>query len=819
VAIRTRLFGRDHDVARVAANLTRTGRCTIIGPGGVGKSSVAREVTRVGTDRPVVWVDAERFDHLDAVLDELLRQLELERFPGESPGEAIGAGVAGTSAMIVIDGVEHVGDDLAAAVSMWPMSPTGPWLLVTSRRALGSSMLPAIRLDPLSMVDDEREQSAALRMLIEDVESRGGDGASLLAADEQLERVLATTGGLPAAIQLTADHIARFGLRYAAEHSTPVDDIIERCIGRTMTLLPDEDQGVFERLGLTAGPFTVDVITACSDTALSGRRVAGRLVDHGLLQSVDGRFDMLPPIRDGAAALLERGGHTDAALEVLIDWVLQVAADPDETGTTSTVVANLDTCVHVAWLATRRPPLRRQSVELVDALFAPMSQRLRQRELLALLEAVLADDSLDPHRYAETAGRAASCASECETIAHARRWLDRAHQRADLLDDAALRSWIWSVDAWLSLTAGDHTAAIDAAERSINEADADLRAWVVVRSMHCMANALWGTGDLARAEEISGRVVELAGDEHPYDRIAARTTLGWCLVERGRNVEAVAYARRLADDLGRLQAEPSEMAIEAELIAIAADPNIEPVALSLDNDPRIAWWMRLEQRIRLAARLPIEEHWEHVMHTAADVVVLANLVPLGYPRICATNLLGDAALAGGDLREAARAYEQALRDAARGPYRLRGADAFDGIAVVAHRMGHDELSGHAATAAAQIREHVGAVAWPRPSLPSAITPTGRAPETWLRADAPSPFAIDEITRALHTPIRRDPLASLTRAERHVADLVRLGMSNNEIASRLVISRRTVESHLARTYRKLDIRTRTQLAAMQIPDDR
>ena len=815
----TRLFGRDHDVTRVASSLARTGRCTITGPGGVGKSSVAREVAGAGVDRPVVWVDAEPFDHPDALFGALLHQLGLERLPGESPGEAIGAGLAGTSALIVLDGVEHLGDALAAVVLTWPTSPTGPWLLVTSRRGLGPAMLPVVRLDPLPTTQGEGGGSAAALMLIEEVDRRGGEGVSLVADGEQLERVLETTGGLPAAIQLTADHIARFGLRFAAEHSTPVEGIIEQCIGRTLTLLPDEDRAVFERLGLTAGSFTGDVISACTDTASSGSQVASRLLDHGLLLTVDGRFDMLPPIRDGAAALLERGGHTDAALGALIDWVLQVAADPVEAGRTSTIVANLDTCIHLAWLAARRPTLRRQSVELADALFGPMYVRPRQRELLALLEAVLADESLEPRRYAEAAGRAAICALECDTIAHARRWLDRAHERADRLDDAALRAWIWSVDGWLSLGVGDHAEAIAAVQRSIDEAGSDHGQWVVVHSMHCMAAALLGIGDLGRAEKIAGRVIELAGDEHRYAAIAARTTLGWCLVERGRNVEAVAYARHTADDLRRLQAEPSEMAIEAELIAIAADPRIEPVAASIGNDPRFAWWMRLQQRIRLAARLPIEEHWEHVMHTAADVIVLADLVPLGYPRICATILLGDAALAGGDLRHAARAYEQALRDAARGPYRLRGADAFDGIAVVARRMSHDQLSGQAAAAAAQIRDHAGAAAWPRPSLPSAVTPSGRAPETWLRDDTPALAAIDEIARALHAPMVRDPLADLTRAERHVADLVRQGMSNNEIAAHLVVSRRTVESHLARIYRKLDIRTRTQLAAMPIPGHR
>jgi DNA-binding CsgD family transcriptional regulator len=52
---------------------------------------------------------------------------------------------------------------------------------------------------------------------------------------------------------------------------------------------------------------------------------------------------------------------------------------------------------------------------------------------------------------------------------------------------------------------------------------------------------------------------------------------------------------------------------------------------------------------------------------------------------------------------------------------------------------------------------------------------------------------------------------LTASERSVAELAALGHTNREIADRLVLSVRTVESHLASAYRKLDIRSRVQLA--------
>lgn len=60
---------------------------------------------------------------------------------------------------------------------------------------------------------------------------------------------------------------------------------------------------------------------------------------------------------------------------------------------------------------------------------------------------------------------------------------------------------------------------------------------------------------------------------------------------------------------------------------------------------------------------------------------------------------------------------------------------------------------------------------------------------------------------------------LTPSERSVADLAAAGRSNREIADQLVLSVRTVESHLASVYRKLGVRSRVQLApALARPAD-
>ncbi|HET6855955.1 MAG TPA: LuxR family transcriptional regulator [Streptomyces sp.] len=67
-----------------------------------------------------------------------------------------------------------------------------------------------------------------------------------------------------------------------------------------------------------------------------------------------------------------------------------------------------------------------------------------------------------------------------------------------------------------------------------------------------------------------------------------------------------------------------------------------------------------------------------------------------------------------------------------------------------------------------------------------------------------------------TCVRTDTPAGLTEAEHHVAALVAAGASNQDVARQLFLSVKTVEATLSRVYRKLAIRSRTQLTTALEP---
>jgi DNA-binding NarL/FixJ family response regulator len=94
----------------------------------------------------------------------------------------------------------------------------------------------------------------------------------------------------------------------------------------------------------------------------------------------------------------------------------------------------------------------------------------------------------------------------------------------------------------------------------------------------------------------------------------------------------------------------------------------------------------------------------------------------------------------------------------------------------------------------------------------------RAAAEARRLDMPGPLArADRLLTDLDAQRRADD--PLTVREREVAGLVAKALSNRQIAERLVLSERTVESHIRNILTKLGLTNRTELTAHLLDDQR
>jgi DNA-binding CsgD family transcriptional regulator len=89
-------------------------------------------------------------------------------------------------------------------------------------------------------------------------------------------------------------------------------------------------------------------------------------------------------------------------------------------------------------------------------------------------------------------------------------------------------------------------------------------------------------------------------------------------------------------------------------------------------------------------------------------------------------------------------------------------------------------------------------------------PTGLCTRASLLGSAPNEYLL-----LLVEPVLRLDERHLSRRELEVATLVLNGLSNREIAAKLVLAHHTVEGHLKRIFAKLQVRTRAGLVARML----
>lgn len=401
------------------------------------------------------------------------------------------------------------------------------------------------------------------------------------------------------------------------------------------------------------------------------------------------------------------------------------------------------------------------------------------------------------------------------TVDHARRAIDLLDGRRPALASAAL-----AMDAWGSAFMGDVPAARAAARAASSLLDtiSDVTLSPHVELMGPLAWAEMRLGELTAAAghlDRAHRVVAQAGHSSslPYlliVRAALETRLGHVDTALRRADQAALLADQMGSEEMRAMADAVRLRPLMWRDGPAAAVAAAETGLAGGTRPRSRVWWRVGQLSLAIANV-----------TGGDVRAGLDFLTdpdIGWPSDPGTEVSRQAAtaqaLAGtGAIEDAWRAakcaeaaaeleYERGLAWHAGACVALRAREPVRAVAL------GEQAAAMFAAAGAPVEEaqahHLTGLAYAALADDRAEAKLGRARAgyeacgaTWLTS------TVDPVPPANAGP--------LTRREREIADLVATGLTNQEIATRLFVSRRTVESHLSHIFPKLNVRTRSALA--------
>ena len=627
------LLGRDADLLALHAHRQQHRLVTVVGAGGIGKSRLALAAARAEVGR---WRDGVWWLELAGLRDPALLALSMAQTLGlglqgrDAGPSALATTLAGHEALLVIDNCEHVLDAAAELVERLLQAAPGLCVLATSQEPLRLSCEQQYRLNPLDVPRDAATPDArsfsAVALLVSRVRAAV---PQFSLSDDDLPLAIdlcRRLDGLPLAIELAAARIPMLGLRTVHDHlderfrllttgsrtALPRHQTLHAALAWSHGLLDDPQRGVFMRLGVFSGGFTMALVQAlCAQDGMDQWVVLEQLaalVEKSLVVLDSGpgsRYRLLESARAYALEQLAAVGMTpmcqqhhaltmlgfvrgvddanlDGALRTdeyaarmlpELDNLRAAYAWADGPGGDRQVAIGLAAHVgslidysleFVAWLLAQRPHVERGGVSNATAArfwrglaamnmvgYLSVADQLCAAERCAVLYRALGL----PKRIFTALRRVAVWAVSLDNHERAGAALDEA--QAVMLPD-------WSPEFQIELLRGravlaSHAGQLDTALalnqealRLARDVMADWRLEVMQQTN--VADLLWEAGRYAEAADMLGELIrrlyqQPASDYELMDALESRL---WILSEAGEKDSAIAVAREALPVLRRM---------------------------------------------------------------------------------------------------------------------------------------------------------------------------------------------------------------------------------------------------------------------------
>jgi predicted ATPase/class 3 adenylate cyclase len=534
----TKLVGRERDLEAAHRLLLDGVRViTLLGPGGVGKTTLLGEIGRTvgpGWSGGVWFVELAAATDLVAVGSAAAAALGVA--PGSDPIGAVGGALrARKRTLLLLDNAEQAVDAVARAVSAWVDAAPDVTCVVTSRERLA---LADERLFPV----DGLAADPAVALFAERARAVRPDFAVTDTNRAAVERLVARLDRMPLAIELFASRLRLEPLdRLAARLDEHLDlrsgrrdgparqATLRSAIAWSWGLLRPEERLALAKLTVFRGPIPVDGAEAVlGDDALP---IVESLVDKSLLRASDEGLRFYESIRAFAAEHLPDGD--DARARHAAYW----AARAESAGPGGLKPHRDDLP-----LAFETSLSLRRAGDAASAWLAWNHSGRANTPLRALLAAAdrvpaLEEDALAARfgcmraiAIMETGDPPAAEAVALEALERARRSGRRLELALTLRSVATVRLMMARIED-----------ARPFAEEALRYADDDLTRALVLQTQS-LVHSLTNTPRMCELLEETARIADRIG--HPIMRIVAHHNTALALLGQDRVPEALAMSQR-----------------------------------------------------------------------------------------------------------------------------------------------------------------------------------------------------------------------------------------------------------------------------------